>query len=219
MTLHDLLQYLKPENIVKAKGAFPLVLAIIFAETGLFIGFFLPGDSLLFVSGLFNGTGDFEINIFVLILSVLAAAVIGNVVGYYFGYKLGPALFAKEDSLIFKKKYLEMTQSFYERHGGKALILGRFIPVIRTFVPILAGAIKLDFKRFLLYNIIGATLWVPTMIIAGYFLGKIDIVKNNVDLIVVGLIIVTMIPVVSTYLKERRRHKDMATTEAEEIKK
>jgi membrane-associated protein len=218
MTLHDFKEFFKPETIITT-GGFPLVLGIIFAETGLFIGFFLPGDSLLFVAGLFNGLGKFEINTALLIVSVIAAAVIGNLVGYYFGYKLGPGLFAKEDSLIFKKKYLEMTQSFYERHGGTALILGRFIPIIRTFVPILAGAIKLDFKKFFLYNIIGASLWVPIMIIAGFFLGKIEWVKSNVDLIVIGLIIVTMIPVFRTYFRERRRHRNMAAAEVENTEK
>lgn len=203
--LHELKDWLNPETIIR-EGGLVLLLIVIFAETGLFVGFFLPGDSLLFVAGLAVGTGLLPLNFFLVIFTTVLAAILGNFVGYYFGYSLGPRLFKKEDSLIFKKKYLDMTRSFYDRHGGAALILGRFIPIIRTFVPILAGAIKLSFSRFALYNIVGALLWIPIMMTAGYWLGKITWVKEHIELIVLGMIVVTIIPVIRTYMKERKRH-------------
>jgi membrane-associated protein len=127
--------------------------------------------------------------------------------GYWFGKKVGPALFKKEDSLIFKKRYLETTRSFYARHGARALILGRFLPIIRTFAPILAGAIMLDFKKFMLYNIIGAAAWITSMGLCGFFLGKIPWVEKNVGWIVLFLIVVTLIPVVQTWRRERALKK------------
>lgn len=209
MALKDLVN---PETIVK--GGLVLLLFIIFAETGLFFGFFLPGDSLLFVSGLFVGTGDLTLtggvgfDLGLIIILVTAAAILGNFTGYYFGYITGPRLFKRDDSLIFKKKYLEMTQSFYDRYGKAALILGRFLPIVRTFVPILAGAIRLNFGRFSAYNIIGAALWVPTFIILGFWLGNYTWVRHNLEKIVIALIVVTIIPVIRTYFREKRRHAD-----------
>ncbi|MDZ4838996.1 MAG: VTT domain-containing protein [Bacteroidota bacterium] len=206
MDIKELLSYLKPDHLIKEAGPYALwvVMAIIYSETGLLIGFFLPGDSLLFVCGLFVGTGDIPYNIILTILILTVAAILGNLTGYYFGKSVGPKLFAREDSLIFKKKYLEATQAFYTKNGGRALILGRFIPIIRTFVPILAGAIKMDFSKFMLYNIIGALLWVPSLTIAGYYLGRFTWVKENVEIIVIGLVIITIIPVVRTFLKEKK---------------
>jgi membrane-associated protein len=206
LTIKELLGWLKPETIIR-KGGLTLLVFILFAETGLFVGFFLPGDSLLFVSGLAVSQGWMPINIFIVIFSAIAAAVIGNLVGYYFGYTLGQRLFKKEDSVIFKNKYLDMTEAFYTRYGRSALILGRFVPIIRTFVPILAGAIRLSFGRFLIYNIVGALLWVPSLIFLGYWLGNILWVREHIELIVIAMIIVTIIPVLRTYFKERTAHK------------
>ena len=204
LDIHDLLKWFKPETIIR-DGGLPLLAFILFAETGLFIGFFLPGDSLLFVAGLFSYLMPGGLP--VIILCAVSAAIIGNLVGYFFGFHLGPRLFKKEDSLIFKKKYLLMTENFYAKYGRTALILGRFIPIIRTFVPILAGAIHMKFSRFLVYNIVGALLWVPTLIMAGYWLGQITWVKEHIELIVIGLIIVTIIPVIRTYIRESKAHK------------
>lgn len=202
--LHQIKDLMNPEFIIK--GGVILTILVIFAETGLFIGFFLPGDSLLFAAGLFSRTGELTFNFPLFILFTTLAAIIGNFVGYFFGYYMGPKLFKKDDSLIFKKKYLDMTQSFYDRNGAPALILGRFVPIIRTFVPILAGAIHMNIGKFSLYNIVGAILWVPTLMTAGYLLGQIDWVKDNLEKIVIGLIIVTIIPVIRTYLRERKNH-------------
>lgn len=201
-------QLTNPESIIHY-GGLALLLFVVFAETGLLIGFFLPGDSLIFISGLFCRTKPelIGMNIFVLILCLAAAAILGNMAGYWFGRRVGPALFKREDSLIFKKRYVEVTRGFYERHGGKALVMGRFLPIIRTFAPILAGVIRIDFGRFMLYNVAGALLWIGTMASAGYFLGKLPWVSNNLEKIVIGLIIVTLIPVITTWRKERKNRR------------
>lgn len=207
MSIFDFLKELtNPESIIKY-GGLALLLFVVFAETGLLIGFFLPGDSLLFTSGLLCGTGIFETNIYFLMIGLCTAGITGNIVGYFFGRRIGDSLFDKNDSLIFKKRYVEITRSFYARHGGKTLILGRFLPIIRTFAPILAGVIRVDFKKFMYYNISGCVLWVLALTLSGYFLGKeFPWIKNYLEYIVIGLIIVTLIPVLNTYLKERKRH-------------
>lgn len=197
-----------PASIIQYGGIF-LLLFVVFAETGLLVGFFLPGDSLIFVSGMFCSTRPelLHVGIWGLLPLMILAAVLGNIAGYWFGKKTGPALFKRDDSLIFKKRYLETTRSFYERHGGKALVLGRFLPVIRTFAPILAGAIRIDFTKFMLYNIAGATAWITSMGLCGFFLGKIKWVEENVGWIVIFLIFITAIPVIRTWQKERRMRK------------
>lgn len=206
--MHETWEFLKtltnPESII-LYGGLALLLFVIFAETGLMIGFFLPGDSLVFISGILCGTKPelLGIEIYTLILSMSASAIIGNVTGYYFGNKIGPALFTKDDNLIFKKKYVNITRSFYDRHGGKSLVLGRFLPIIRTFAPILAGVIKMDFKLFLFHTVIGAILWIGSLSFLGYYLGRIGWVKENVEWIIIGLIIITTLPIIITYNKER----------------
>ncbi|MEK6616596.1 MAG: VTT domain-containing protein [Bacteroidota bacterium] len=206
--MQDIWEFLKtltnPESII-LYGGLALLLFVIFAETGLMIGFFLPGDSLVFISGILCGTKPelLGIEIYTLILSMSASAIIGNVTGYYFGNKIGPALFTKDDNLIFKKKYVNITRSFYDRHGGKSLVLGRFLPIIRTFAPILAGVIKMDFKLFLFHTVIGAILWIGSLSFLGYYLGRIGWVKENVEWIIIGLIIITTLPIIITYNKER----------------
>lgn len=200
MTFFEFLRQLtNPESII-IYGGLALLLFVVFAETGLFIGFFLPGDSLLFTAGLLCGTGVFNTNIYLLLLGLFFAGVAGNTVGYFFGKRVGPALFTKDDNLIFKKRYVEITRNFYARYGGKALILGRFLPVVRTFAPILAGVIKIDFKRFMMYNISGSVLWVMALTFTGYFLGiQYPEIKNYLEYIIIALIIVTLIPVLKAY--------------------
>ncbi len=203
-------QLTNPESIIKY-GGLALLLFVVFAETGLLIGFFLPGDSLIFISGLLCATSPelLGVEIFPLIIFISLAAIIGNIVGYYFGWKVGTPLFDKPDSLIFKKKYLETTREFYNRHGGKTLIMGRFLPIIRTFAPILAGVIKIDFKLFMLYNIVGAFAWIGSLASIGYFLGsRFPFVKNYLGYIVIFLIVITAIPVYRTYQKEKKLLKE-----------
>ena len=197
----------KPESIIEY-GGLALLLFVVFAETGLFIGFFLPGDSLMFLSGLLCRSKPFllhDIPLVPLLICLISSAVLGNIAGYWFGYKAGPAIFKREDTLLFKKSYVELTKVFYDKHGGKALILGRFLPIIRTFAPILAGVIKVDLRIFMLYNIIGAAGWVVSLGLCGYFLGQYEWVQNNIGSIVIGLIIVTLIPLATSWFKRKMR--------------
>jgi membrane-associated protein len=210
--MSELLEFFKnltnPESIVKL--GLPLLLFVIFAETGLLIGFFLPGDSLVFISGLLCATNQplLHVNIAELILLMSLAAIVGNTFGYYFGKRVGAGLYTRKDSFFFKKKHLETTRSFYEKHGGKTLFIGRFLPIIRTFAPILAGVINIDFKKFMIYNIIGALCWISSVAGIGYFLGaKFPQTKEYLGYIVIGLIVVTSIPVLMTYFKERKKSK------------
>lgn len=199
-------QLVNPESIVQL--GLPLLLFVIFAETGLLIGFFLPGDSLVFISGLICATNNdyVGVNLFTLIISMSGAAILGNVAGYWFGRIVGEKLYKRKDSFLFKKRHITATQSFYERHGGKTIIMGRFLPIIRTFAPILAGVIKIDLKRFMLYNVIGAIAWIGSISSVGYFLGvRFPGIKDYLGWIVIGLIIITAIPVFLTYLKERNK--------------
>ena len=203
--MQDAWEFLKeltnPESIIRY-GGIALLVFVIFAETGLMVGFFLPGDYLIFISGLL--CDKMQVHILILILLLTLAAIVGNVTGYVFGRKTGPSLFNKDDNWIFKKRYVEVTRSFYSRNGGKALVLGRFLPIVRTFAPILAGVIKMDFKIFLLYSVVGAFLWIGSLCTAGYYLGEIKWVRENLEWIVIGLIIVTAIPIVRTYYKEKK---------------
>lgn len=203
----DFLKQLTDPASIIHYGGLALLLFVVFAETGLMVGFFLPGDSLIFVSGMFCTTDPqlLNVNIILLLLLLSSAAILGNYSGYWFGRKLGPALFRKDDSLLFKKKYLETTRIFYDKHGGKTLILGRFLPVIRTFAPILAGAIRIDLLRFTLYNFIGGIAWIFSMGLTGYFLGRIEWVKHNVGYIVLFLIVITLLPLLGFGKSKERR--------------
>jgi membrane-associated protein len=194
-----------PESIIQYGGLWLLVF-VIFAETGLLVGFFLPGDSLVFISGLFCATNPELLNAsfpFVLFL-LITAAITGNTFGYFFGRKAGKKLYQREDSLFFKKKHLVATEEFYSRHGGKTLILGRFLPIIRTFAPILAGVIKIDFKKFMIYNVIGAIAWIGSLSSLGFFLGsQFPEIKSYLGYIVIFLIVITSIPVYKTWRNEK----------------
>lgn len=193
-----------PESIINY-GGLALLLFVVFAETGLLIGFFLPGDSLIFISGMICVSKPelLDIDLLSLILSMSTAAILGNLTGYWFGYKVGPPLFERKDSLIFKKKYLEVTRDFYDKNGGKTLIIGRFLPIIRTFAPILAGVFKVDFKKFMLFNIIGAFAWIGLLSSIGYYLGKNEWVQENIEWIVIALVIITIIPIFTSFRKKK----------------
>ncbi len=192
MSLHDLLIIFDPQKIVAAFGLIGVIL-IIFAESGLLFGFFLPGDSLLFTAG-FLASQDL-IPFIPLVIGTFLAATIGDSIGYWFGYKTGPALFAREDSWIFKKKYVDRTQAFYEKHGRKTIIIARFTPIVRTFAPILAGVAKMNYKVFLKYNLIGGLIWATGLTVAGYFLGKaIPNVDKYLLPIILAIVFVSFIP-------------------------
>ena len=198
--LKELMDAEKLAALVTAYGGLYLVAAIVFAETGLFIGFFLPGDSLLFVTGLMIAnsqapTDSDPINLLYWITLISVAGIIGNSVGYWFGRKTGPVLFEKRDTFLFKRKHVQQARAFYEKRGGGAIILARFVPIVRTFAPIIAGVVQMDRKKFFFYNVVGSIAWVASMILSGYFLGENEWVKHNFEKVVLGIILVTTLPV------------------------
>src|SRR5215204_2013693 len=198
-----------PQELLRSFGAIGLFL-IIFAESGLLIGFFLPGDSLLFTAGLFASTDKLDINIVVLLLGVFVAAVLGDQVGYAFGRKVGPSIFQRPDSKIFKQKYVQQADEFFESHGAKTIVLARFVPVVRTFAPILAGVGSMKYRTFLTYNLIGGFLWAVGVTSLGYFLGD-QIGEENIDKyllpIIFVIIVVSVLPAVIEVLRHRRKAK------------
>ena len=181
---------------------YALLTAIVFAETGLLLGFFLPGDSLLFTVGVVAGAG--QLNIALIIVVLAAAAIIGDGVGYYLGRTTGPAIFARPDSALFKREHLRRTQEFYDKHGGKTIIYARFVPIVRTFAPFVAGVAGMGYPRFLAFNIFGGIGWVVSMTLAGYFLGGVPIIRAHFEKVVLGIVFVSVLPVVVEILKARR---------------
>ena len=203
--------WLDPENIVRSLGPFALVgiCLIIFAECGLLVGFFLPGDSLLFVGGMFVASGAIGAPIWLALLLVGLCAFIGNLSGYYIGRAVGPPLFNKPDSKLFKQEYVDKTHEFFERYGGSAVILARFVPIVRTFITAVAGVGRMDPRKFFTYSAIGAILWAPGMMVLGYFLGSITWVKNNIETMSIAIVILSVIPIAVGYLKNRRAKADV----------
>jgi len=199
------LQNLTDAQSIISQGGFYLLLIVVFAETGLFFGFFLPGDYLLFLAGLLCATGLLTIPVYLLVASLIVAGFLGNMVGYWFGYRTGPVLFNKDDSFFFKKRYVRIAEDFYNKHGGMALILGRFFPIIRTFAPIFAGVVRVDFKQFSFYNLVGSIAWVSTLTLSGYYLGiKYPQLKNYLHYIVIALIVITTIPLIFAFFKSKQ---------------
>lgn len=192
------------EGLIKWGGLLVLII-IVFAETGLLIGFFLPGDSLLITAGLLAAQG--YLDILWLNISLILAAIIGDTVGYWFGRKTGPKIFKREKSRFFAKDHLIKAQEFYEKHGGKTIIYARFVPFARTFAPIVAGVGQMEYKKFITYNIVGGILWVTSMSLLGYFFGNIPFIKNNFEYVIIGVIILSLLPVVIGYLKHRKEMK------------
>ena len=202
--IHDFFStvYNVPE-LIRLAGFYGLIL-IIFAETGLLIGFFLPGDSLLITAGLFAARGDF--NFASLILALIPAAIIGNATGYYIGHRTGTALYNRPDSLLFRREHLRMTHDYYIKHGGKTIVLAQFIPILRTFAPVVAGVGQMEYSRFLFYNVAGGVGWVTSMTWAGYLLGRvIPNIGDYVHVVVVVVIVLSVIPIGIEILRERRR--------------
>lgn len=201
---NSLQHFIDPEKLLK-EGGFYVVLFVIFAETGLFFGFFLPGDYLLFLAGMFVATGRLDVNITVLVLGLCVAAILGNFTGYWFGRKTGPVLYKRKDSFFFKKRYLIAAERYYRKQGAFALIMGRFVPIVRTFAPIFAGVVKLDVKKFALYNIAGAILWIASLTLLGYFLGRrfATQIEEYLVYIIIGFIVITTIPLIITFVKKQ----------------
>lgn len=198
--------WLNPEYIVSSLGPFALVgvCLIIFAECGLLIGFFLPGDSLLFVAGMFVASGAIGAPIWLACLLVGICAFIGNVTGYWIGHKVGPALFNKPDSKLFKQEHVDKTHEFFERYGASAIILARFVPIVRTFITAIAGVGQMDKRKFFTYSAVGAVAWAPVLMVLGYFLGTIPWIKNNIETMAIVIVFLSIIPIIVGYLRSRR---------------
>ena len=204
-----LLEFLSPENILNWLGPWALVgvAFIIFAECGLLIGFFLPGDSLLFLTGLFVAQNFIEQSIWLVVIVLTTMAVVGNLVGYWIGRAVGPKLFDKPDSKIFKQEYVEKTHAFFEKYGARAIILARFVAIVRTFITAIAGVAKMDFRKYALYSTIGGVLWAAGITLAGYYLGNFPIVKDNIEIVLILVVLVSILPIVIEYIKHRREGK------------
>jgi membrane-associated protein len=189
------------ETLVRVGGLTAMTI-IVFAETGLLVGFFLPGDSLLVTAGVFAGTG--QLNIVHLNLILITAAILGDTVGYWFGRKTGPALFTRPKSLLFNPNHLRRAHDFYEKHGGKTIIIARFMPIVRTFAPVVAGAAYMTYMRFAVYNVVGGILWVTSMTFTGYFLARlIPDAEKNLHLIVAVVIFLSLLPGIIAWLRAR----------------
>jgi len=211
-------QLLQPQFYIEHGGLW-LILFVVFAETGLFAGFFLPGDSLLFVAGIYAGPLAAEvipsnnewINLLVITACISVAGILGNYVGYSFGKKVGPTMFDWKENLFFKKKYLVQAQEFYEKHGGRAIIIARFIPIVRTFAPIVAGIVNMDKQKFMYNNIVGSIVWVTSMVFGGHFLQtwilehfQFDL-KKHLEVIVLGIVFITTAPVIIKVITHRSK--------------
>ena len=231
----DWTQLLQPQFYVENGGLW-LLLFVVFAETGLFVGFFLPGDSLLFVAGIFAHEMNEQthepglayqflkligfsndhpplLDLMVLIALISLFGILGNTVGYWTGRKVGPAMYTWKDKLLFKKRYLQQAKEFYDKYGGGAIVVARFLPFIRTFAPIVAGIVQMDRKKFHFFNIIGCIAWVTTMVCAGYFLQKWILkqfdfdLKDHLELIVLGIVLVTTAPVIIKLIQTKKQQK------------
>lgn len=201
-------QLVNPESII-VHGGLALLLFVVFAETGLFVGFFLPGDSLLFTAGLLCGTGVLDISVGMLVFLIILAAVLGNMVGYIFGKRVGEHMYKRESGFLYKKEHLIAAREFYSKHGGLAIVLCRFLPIVRTFAPIVAGIVKLNWQRFLLFSLIGAVAWVCTLTLAGYYLVRvIPDLQNYLGYIVIFLIAITSVPFILKAIQKKKQQPE-----------
>jgi membrane-associated protein len=201
--------FLDPQHLIATFGLIGIML-ILFAECGLLIGFFLPGDSLLFTAGLVAAGGIAGLSLpplWVLIVAFAAAAVLGNLVGYWIGFRAGPAVFNKPESRLFKAEYVERSHAFFERNGTKTIVLARFVPVVRTFATVMAGASRMDFRRYALFSLIGGVLWAGGITALGHWLGGVQVVRDHIELFVLGVVVVSLVPIVVEYLRGRRRNR------------
>lgn len=206
-TQASLFEWLDPEYILNFLGPWALVglCAIIFAECGLLIGFFLPGDSLLFVAGLFVATGQLDQPIWLVCVLLTVCAVVGNVVGYWIGYRSGPALFNKPNSKLFKKEHVDKTHEFFERYGTKAIVLGRFVPIVRTFITAMAGVGRMNPRRYFTYSVIGGIAWAAGVTLLGFLLGRFEVVKDNIGTMLILIVGLSILPMVIEFVRERRK--------------
>ncbi|MFB8353007.1 DedA family protein [Streptomyces niveus] len=198
-------QWLNPDHLISTFGLIG-ILVIVFAESGLLIGFFLPGDSLLFTTGLLVAGHKYLTQpLWLVCLLIVLAAVLGDQTGYLIGRKAGPALFRRPDSRLFKQENAEKANAFFEKYGPRSIVLARFVPIVRTFTPVIAGVSAMHYRTFVTFNVIGGTLWGAGVTVLGYFLGQIDFVKTNIELILIAIVVVSLLPIVFEYVRARRR--------------
>lgn len=211
-----LLDFLDPEKILD-KGGMAILMAIVFAESGLFFGFFLPGDSLLFIAGfLSSDAGGNHLPALVIVAAgTFVAAVAGDQVGYLFGNKVGPALFDKPDSRLFRQSHVTKAHEFFEKHGPKTIVLARFVPIVRTFAPIVAGVGEMRYRTFVLFNVIGGFAWAVGLTTLGYFLGEFETVEKNLEIAIVVIVAFSLLPVALEVLKHRRQLKAEVSARAD----
>lgn len=204
--MHIVASVLNPQSLITSLGSLALigVVGIIFAECGLLIGFFLPGDSLLFVTGLLIAQGFIHSPLWLVCVLLSIAAVAGNIVGYWIGRKAGPAIFNRPDSRFFKQEYVERAHHFFTRYGKRAIVMGRFVPIVRTFLTVTAGVARMNPRVYNAYSVIGGVLWAAGVTILGHQLGKVTVIKNNIELISIAIVVVSFIPVALELLRNRR---------------
>lgn len=206
--------WLDPAQLLTMLGPYVLLgmCLIVFAECGLLIGFFLPGDSLLFTAGLFVASGLISAPIWLVCLLLTVCAVAGNVVGYYIGYRAGPALFSRPDSRLFRREYVDKTHAFFDKYGARAIVLGRFVPIVRTFITAMAGVGRMEARRYFTYSVIGGVAWATGVTLLGFWLGRITFVKENLELILIGIVALSITPIVIEVARARRASRRTADT-------
>ena len=199
---------LDPEGLLKGFGSLALFAAclILFIECGLLVGVILPGDSLLFIVGMLIASNFITTPLAIALLLMSICAIAGNLLGYWTGAKVGPKLFNRPDSKLFKTEYVVTTQNFFEKHGSRAIVLARFVPIVRSVITGLAGVARMDYKIYATYSTIGGILWVCSMTLAGYFLGSIPVIKENIDLVAIGIVLLSLIPVAVEVIKHKRKN-------------
>ena len=199
--------WLDPDHLIQTFGLIG-VLVIVFAESGLLIGFFLPGDSLLFTAGLLVATTSVLPSLHVVVPLIVLAAVAGDQVGYMIGAKAGPRVFHRPDSRFFKQEYVDKAYSYFERYGGRTIVLARFVPIVRTFAPVVAGVSGMRYRTFVTYNVVGGVLWGVGVTTLGYYLGQVDFVAEHIELILIGIVGLSVVPIAVELLRARSRSRD-----------
>jgi membrane-associated protein len=200
-------EWLQPDAIISWLGPWALIglALIVFAECGLLLGFFLPGDSLLFTAGLFVAQGAIDAPLWLVCAILVASAFLGNVTGYWVGYKAGPAIFDKPQSRLFKPEHVAKTQGFFDKYGNRAIVLARFVPIVRTFITVMAGVGRMDARRYFTYSLIGGVVWAAGVTVLGFWLGQFAFVRENIEMMLILIVVLSLLPIVIEVLRARRK--------------
>ncbi len=198
--------WLDPDHLIRTFGLIG-IMVIVFAESGLLVGVFLPGDSLLFTAGLLSATTGLLPPLWVIIPAIVVAAIVGDQVGYVIGARAGPKIFQRPDSRFFRQEFVDKAYSYFERYGGRTIVLARFVPIVRTFTPVVAGVSQMPYRTFVAYNVVGGTLWGVSVTTIGYFLGQIDFVAAHIELILIGIVALSVLPIGFEMLRARSRSR------------